>query len=1630
MARMERPLILHVLLLLLVLPSVSSQLCIPTDMYSTGKLEVRIFEATQAELSKDPNNVKYVSPLGLVGKLSGGANDGVILEMRKDYSTTINPSEYFQVFDGDRGLMIRLKHALDRDGNRYDTADDTNRITFIIGCTPKSGGEKKDLQVIVNVVDVNDNAPAFQGLPYQTVVNELTPVGTTIFRALTATDRDAGLNRLIDFHIVPGSGSHLNASKNFRITEPRKGLITVAQQLDFESLKSAGQNYYTLNISATDASTAFAKKTSYTTLKVVISDGDDQGPAFEYQGCVRYNGACINAQYTATVKNNIKSDQLNIRPGAIRASDMDTLNYPVTYSITKGLPEGTAQFFDIDSTTGTVKQKQKIARKDHRTIELIIKAQENSFNQRFQMATLTVTVLPTNEYKPTVKSSYNSFTGYIYENSRLGTQVKNQAGSSALMLQVTDQDQTEDDEPGQFSFRVDGTGSFAVTPDGYIVLNKEGLDYETTKEVKFKVLVSEKDNPQPKTSTTELTVKVMDVNDNVPTFPPAGYSVNVREGDGRREVVKVTASDEDSGVFGSVKYSILSVSNDGKRKFAIDDNGQIYVTQPVTLDDIYILVVQGVDQGTITGRRGSVTMVTVTVVLAKNLGPQIPASQYLVKVSEGVEIGSKVFSVPATDRENDKLKYSIIRGNDKKDFTIDTNSGMLQNTKKLDREKSASYSFVVAVKDAKNDRSATTTVLVTVTDINDNNPIFTMPQPIKFKVRENLANELVGTVRATDADLGANGQVSYSVPNNDPFFNIDATNGQIRTKQPLDYEAATSHTLEVTAYDAAADSRSVTVSITVEVEDVEDMIPIFKEQLYVASVPENEANYLVTEVEAVDQDEKKAIHYFIKEDSSGKFTIDERTGKLKTRQKLDYEKKHSYKLIVSTREASGKNKAQYSATVTVTVLDRNDFSPVFAKNSYTAEKLRETVFPGTPVVKVKATDGDPKGPNSEVRYSIESVQPSSGLTLFYISPESGQIVVSQPLTSDRQHTRYVISVMAKDLGSPTHSSVAQVKVEVARNNHAPTFNPATYASSIDFNKSPGSLIKKVSAGDADGSEPFNQFTFTIVGDGKATSLFEINRNSGDIKVKGGLAADTDLTYVIRVRATDGGGRTGEALVTVTVNRNLKSPNFNPTQYTKTVQDNEPLSSSIIQVKAKDDDVQSPHKDVIYTLTGDATALEYFMVDAVSGYISLKKSLALDPGKRTEYTLTISAKDKGLPTPRLATNRATVKIKVIRNKNAPIFFHDSYSASLAQNKPVGTAVKKVEAKDGDTARDFKTITYKIIGDDTAPTYFAVNPESGQITIKATLESDIVELYRIRVIAHDNGYPARSATAIVYVTVTRNFHPPTWSQANYNHRVLETQPLGVTFVTVKATDQDKAGTANSDVSYLATGDQLAVEYFNVDSSTGNVSVKKSLLVDQKHTKTYKLSIVALDAGNPQLRSQVAKVTVEVIRNENSPQFEKKTYPFPIDQNVGAGKSITVVKAKDPDAKDRFGIIRYEIIGDDTAPNYFSINPESGEVKLKKKVETDTLTGYQVRVRAFDNGSPPKSDIAVVKVTVNRNLHSPKFDGGEKRLDIFYTQVLGETVTTVHATDTDKQCKHDIHLEASTHIAEWLESPTMMS
>ena len=128
-------------------------------------------------------------------------------------------------------------------------------------------------------------------------------------------------------------------------------------------------------------------------------------------------------------------------------------------------------------------------------------------------------------------------------------------------------------------------------------------------------------------------------------------------------------------------------------------------------------------------------------------------------------------------------------------------------------------------------------------------------------------------------------------------------------------------------------------------------------------------------------------------------------------------------------------------------------------------------------------------------------------------------------------------------------------------------------------------------------------------------------------------------------------------------------------------------------------------------------------------------------------------------------------------------------------------------------------------------------------------------------------------------------------------METQPQGVSFIEVAARDRDRAA-PNNQFFYEATGDRTALEYFEVDEDTGDVSVKKSLLTDSARTKKYAFRIVAKDLGTPQRVSDNATVNIEVIRNDNEPTFEKEVYTASITQNQETGRRIITVKANDRD------------------------------------------------------------------------------------------------------------------------------------
>ncbi|CAG0902866.1 unnamed protein product, partial [Cyprideis torosa] len=160
--------------------------------------------------------------------------------------------------------------------------------------------------------------------------------------------------------------------------------------------------------------------------------------------------------------------------------------------------------------------------------------------------------------------------------------------------------------------------------------------------------------------------------------------------------------------------------------------------------------------------------------------------------------------------------------------------------------------------------SNTAEVNIIVTDINDRNPEF-INQPYEFRIRDGRAGEYVGSVKAVDADLGLNAEVSYTLSPSS-LFTIDGQSGRIETVRDVTYEDAPRHALVVTAYDGGREPRIATATVLVTISDTPDDPPVFRKNFYEASVPENRVNAEVVRVEALhrNQGEDATITYELK----------------------------------------------------------------------------------------------------------------------------------------------------------------------------------------------------------------------------------------------------------------------------------------------------------------------------------------------------------------------------------------------------------------------------------------------------------------------------------------------------------------------------------------------------------------------------------------------------------------------------------------------------------------------------------------------------------------------------------------------------------------------------------------------
>lgn len=386
-------------------------------------------------------------------------------------------------------------------------------------------------------------------------------------------------------------------------------------------------------------------------------------------------------------------------------------------------------------------------------------------------------------------------------------------------------------------------------------------------------------------------------------------------------------------------------------------------------------------------------------------------------------VGYNIVRVQAYDADegsNAEITYSIPDRKDSLPLAVDSRTGWIHTVKQLDREETSRYNFqVVATDGGVPPRSASSSVAITIQDVNDNNPSFSPNFYEASMAEDQPPGTPVIIVTATDPDEDSRLHYEITSGNTRGRFAITSQNGRglITIAQPLDYKQEKRFLLTVTASDSGG--RTDVATVNINITDANNFAPVFENAPYSAMVFEDSpVGTTVLVVSAIDNDVgiNAQITYSLNEESVNglsvhePFAINAQTGAITTTAPLDRETNSAYLLTVTAKDG-GNPSLSDTTDVEISLTDVNDNSPAFKVPLYQAS-IPEDALIGTSVVQVSATDQD-IGLNGRVKYMLSDVDKDDGS--FVIDPTSGIIRTNKGL--DRETVAvYHLSAIAYDKG--------------------------------------------------------------------------------------------------------------------------------------------------------------------------------------------------------------------------------------------------------------------------------------------------------------------------------------------------------------------------------------------------------------------------------------------------------------------------------------------------------------------------------------------------------------------------------------------------------------------------------------
>ncbi|PVD37773.1 hypothetical protein C0Q70_00374 [Pomacea canaliculata] len=358
-----------------------------------------------------------------------------------------------------------------------------------------------------------------------------------------------------------------------------------------------------------------------------------------------------------------------------------------------------------------------------------------------------------------------------------------------------------------------------------------------------------------------------------------------------------------------------------------------------------------------------------------------------------------------------------------------------------------------------------------------------------------------------------------------------------------------------------------------------------------------------------------------------------------------------------------------------------------------------------------------------------------------------------------------------------------------------------------------------------------------------------------------------------------------------------------------------------------------------------------------------------------------------------------------NHFPPNFNFTDIRASVPEGSPVGHFVVIITAYDKDLG-DGGMITYSF---QATQTMFRMDPVSGVVSVASyTTDYETKDTYVLIVQAQDGGGLVNIRTLIISIDDV-NDNPPVFRQTQYDMMLFENGTSLSKPLRLEATDKDKPGTDNSNITYSlsSTTPPGLTGHFHIDPLTGDITVVQPLDFDNisfsaEQVGAITLTAVASDHGLGPLSSTVEVSITLLDINDNTPQFEYSEYHVSVPENIAVGSQVVMLRARDADGSAPNNHVYYFLETGDR--DQFTIDHVTGSITVVDMLDHESVATYSIKVMARDQAADPLHSFCTVHIDVaDVNDEQPRFRENHVTVDV--TPDLLGAVYNMSAVDVDQ-------------------------